>query len=263
MNDLTPKQQKKVQKIVDLLQKGETAIIEHLFEIEELVETSLAKVEEKLATLNLNSILEQVKGKDGKDSVIPGPKGDKGDKGDPGKDGTNGTNGKDGYTPVKDKDYFDGKDGESIVGPKGEDGKDGSPDTAEQVRDKLESLKEEARLDVKAIKGLDDFETKLVDSIVNRALEILDRRTQYLITKISNVQSQVDALGSSSGGLNIEDPTSGSINGSNTIFTFATVPSYLSIDDTNKFEGTDYTRVGTTVTITNGSPPVNSIKGIS
>lgn len=260
MNDLTPKQQKKVQRIVELLQKGETAIIEHLFDMEELMEETMERVEEKLSTLNLSSILEQVKGKDGKDSMVPGPKGDKGEPGKDGKDGAKGDKGDPG------KDGVNGKDGESIVGPKGEDGKDGkdgSPDTPEQVRDKLETLKEEARLDMKAIKGLDDFETKLVDSLVNRALEILDRRTQYLITKISNVQSQVDALGSSSGGLNIEDPTSGTIDGSNTIFTFATVPSYLSIDDTNKFENTDYTRVGTTVTITNGSPPVNSIKGIS
>lgn len=31
-------------------------------------------------------------------------------------------NGKDGYTPVKGIDYFDGKDGKSIVGPKGDTG---------------------------------------------------------------------------------------------------------------------------------------------
>jgi hypothetical protein len=53
-------------------------------------------------------------------------------------------NGKDG------KDGRDGKDGEN-----GKDGKDGSPDTGEQVRDKLSSLEGDDRLDASAIKGLD------------------------------------------------------------------------------------------------------------
>jgi len=46
----------------------------------------------------------------------------------------------------------DGLDGE-----KGEKGDPGSPDTPEQVRDKLESLKDEERLDPSAIKGLDKY----------------------------------------------------------------------------------------------------------
>ena len=61
--------------------------------------------------------------------------------------------GEDGYSPVKNKDYFDGekgdrgepgkevigpqgekgKDGESIVGSTGKDGKDGSPDKPNEV----------------------------------------------------------------------------------------------------------------------------------
>lgn len=45
----------------------------------------------------------------------------------------------------------DGKDGESIKGDKGDSG---SPDTAEQVRDKLSSLKGGERLDAKHIKNL-------------------------------------------------------------------------------------------------------------
>lgn len=49
--------------------------------------------------------------------------------------------GNDGYTPIKGVDY--------------DDGKDGSPDTAEQVRDKLELLQDDERLDASAIKGLD------------------------------------------------------------------------------------------------------------
>lgn len=46
-----------------------------------------------------------------------------------------------GYTPVKGKDYFDGKDG--------------SPDTAEQVADKLNTLEE--KVEIKVIKGLKTY----------------------------------------------------------------------------------------------------------
>lgn len=52
------------------------------------------------------------------------------------------------------KDGRDGKDGIGIEGPAG---KDGSPDTPEQVRDKLETLKDEDRLDASAIKNLPQF----------------------------------------------------------------------------------------------------------
>lgn len=46
------------------------------------------------------------------------------------------------------------KDGESITGPAGKDGKDGSPDKPEEVRDKLEELKGDERLDASAVKNL-------------------------------------------------------------------------------------------------------------
>ena len=71
--------------------------------------------------------------------------------------------GEDGYTPRKGIDYFDGKlgdkgetgpPGESIVGPPGEPGKDGSPDTSEDIRNKLELLEDDERLKIDAIKDL-------------------------------------------------------------------------------------------------------------
>lgn len=101
--------------------------------------------------------------------LIPAPiKGDKGDKGD----SIKGDKGDDGYTPIKGKDYFDGKDGKTpsekelkklinpliplpIKGDKGEKGDNGSPDTASEIVIKLESLKGDLRLDASAIKGLE------------------------------------------------------------------------------------------------------------
>jgi len=76
-------------------------------------------------------------------------KGDKGDKGE------------DGYTPIKGVDYFDGidgkdgKDGVGIDGKDGKDGKDGSPDTGEQIVEKINDLEIEPdkQIDFSHIKG--------------------------------------------------------------------------------------------------------------
>src|SRR3990167_8707972 len=83
----------------------------------------------------------------GKDSIIPGLKGDKGD---PGRDGV------DGISPNVHEIAqvvlpqivmpLDGRDGAP--------GKNGSPDTPEQVKDKLASLKGNDRLDASVIKNL-------------------------------------------------------------------------------------------------------------
>lgn len=94
------------------------------------------------AHLELRQGIAQLRnGEDGKDSTVPGPKGDKGDP------------------------------GESITGPRGPKGNDGSPDTPKQIRDKLETLKGDERLDRSAIKGLDD-ELKRIDSKSNTSFAI-------------------------------------------------------------------------------------------
>lgn len=111
--------------------------------ITDVVSTIPKMVDEKISTVK-NEI-----------KVIKGEKGDKGDKGD---NGNNGTNGMDGI-----------------------DGLDGSPDTPKDIVKKLESLKDNSRLDKSAIKGL-DFATQ---SDIDRAISILDQRTQYLINKQS------------------------------------------------------------------------------
>lgn len=61
------------------------------------------------------------------------------------------------------------------------------PDTPAETRDKLESLEGDDRLDKKAVKGLDVF---IDQARLDRAVSILDSRTNYLINR-------VDALGRS------------------------------------------------------------------
>jgi len=67
--------------------------------------------------------------------TIKGEKGDVGDKGDQGEMGLNGKDGKNGKDGIDGRNGLDGLNG--IDGKNGENGKDGSPDTAEQVKEKL------------------------------------------------------------------------------------------------------------------------------
>ncbi|MBR1146671.1 hypothetical protein [Bradyrhizobium sp. AUGA SZCCT0431] len=77
-------------------------------------------------------------------------------------------NGNDGYTPVKGVDYFDGEDADEdrivsevlarIVMP---ETRDPIMDTPIELRDKLETLEGDDRLDKSAIKGLPELEEEL------------------------------------------------------------------------------------------------------
>lgn len=65
---------------------------------------------------------------------------------------------------------------------------------AEGIRNKLETLEGKERLNVSAIDGLDEKEHKLTDSIINRAIGIVDQRTSFLINRVSNLSDRVDVL---------------------------------------------------------------------
>lgn len=73
----------------------------------------------------------------------------------------------------------DGRDG--LDGASGTDGKDGSPDTPPEIKGKLESLKDEERLDAKAIKNLPEA--------VNRF--ITKRGGGGSTLKVNNLSSQI------------------------------------------------------------------------
>ena len=127
----------------------------------------ISKVESSVDDTELKSQIESLK------ESIADIQLQKGDKGEDGKDGKNGINGKDG------KDGRDGIDGlDGLNGKDGEKGENGSPDTAEDIVKKINTL--ESVIERKTIKGLDN----LVDQPgLDRALGILDQRTQYLINK--------------------------------------------------------------------------------
>lgn len=105
---------------------------------------------------------------------IPGPKGKDGKNGKDGKDGKNGLNGLDGK---------DGKDG--IDGKNGLDGKDGSPDKPEDIKQKLESLEGDDRLDAKAIKNL----PKIGEQTIIGGAKLLSSLGDVNLTSPTNGQS--------------------------------------------------------------------------
>jgi hypothetical protein len=115
----------------------------------------------------------------------------------------------------------------------------------EAIRDGLELLQGDDRLDISAIKGLGERDDTMSASLIERAISIVDNRTSFLINKINTLQAQVDA---SSGALTVTTPT-GSVNGTNVTFTSAAVAAWIDTDTGHYYENYGYTRSGTTYTL--------------
>lgn len=145
MEDSQEKKQKRVKKLLEVAVKGEEAILDSIFELED----------------KLDSMPSPERGEKGD----KGDRGEKGDKGDSGEQGTKGEKGDKGDKGDRGNDGKDGSDG--LNGKDGENGKDGSPDTPEDIKIKLESLKDDARLDAFAIKNLPKFTREIVSERMN------------------------------------------------------------------------------------------------
>jgi len=168
----------------------------------------------------------------------------KGDKGDTGKKGDKGERGKEGKQGLKGMDGVDGSDGkDGADGKDGLNGADGSADTPEMIRDKLEFLRGEERLDVSAIKGL---RTKLYD---------LGKQNVGGASGFN--YSAIDVH-------TVDDETpGGTVNGSNKAFTLNHSPSPTTslkvyVNGMRMRITEDWTLSGQTITF-NTAPPQNSI----
>lgn len=223
-------------KVEDLAEKTEK-------DIEKLDEKITTEIEEiKKEIPNLEKFLDNVRGTQG----IQGEMGEKGDEPSdmrlielikplipnpiPGKDGRDGRDGIDG------KDGINGKDGKH-----GTDGKDGSPDKPDEIRDKLESIKDGDKLSIQAIQDLAEKLEELGKKIVGvKGQKYGSIRTRY-----------IDDL----------TPT-GAINGSNTVFTISKTPETGSlkvyVNGARMRITEDYTFSGKTITF-NTAPPTSSI----
>jgi hypothetical protein len=206
MKPLTTTDKNKLLRIAKVVDAGDAALIQEVFELEDKIDVVNNEVKDALkevsdAVTQTKKLVEDVK-------KMEGPSG---------------------YTPVKGKDYVDGKDyilttedkkyiAEQITVPVIEKVIEKTTVVkeqpivteitqtvensvkAEEIVIKLESLKEDDRLDVSAIKGLDTREKKLSSDTLSAFENVLDHRTSYLINKVSNLQNQVNRLPTTGGG---------------------------------------------------------------
>ena len=146
-------------------------------------------------------------------SHLKGDKGEKGDQGETGPQGPQGEEGPQGPQGEAGKDGvgvdgLDGKDGkDGVNGADGKHGKDGSPDTAEQVRDKIASLTKENRLDISALKRIEVMTDR---ATFDRAIAILDQRSQVAVNRLSN--NFVVGVNTSKITVSVAQPTNPSLN---------------------------------------------------
>lgn len=267
---LTPKQQKKLLRFAKIVEDGDVALVEELDALEDRVEEANSKSDRAI------SIAEEVKkmegpigpeGKDGRD----------GEEGSPGKDGEPGKDGQDG------KDGVNGKDAPTVdtsnlaleasteaiaellpLIPTIEEIEADLPKLGEPIRDGLELLKGDERLDISAIKGVGKRLAKLSTDIINRAIGILDSRTSFLINKVSNLQAALDGKANgltadqnyvTDAQITVIENTSGVNTGDQIIPTLASgvyapdITLEINLDATTTITEAQYMRVGSTVTV--------------
>lgn len=141
---------------------------------------------------------------------IPGMKGDRGEAGPAGRDGRDGRDGQ------------DGKDGK--------DGKDGSPDTGDQIIEKINGASEQ--IDYSRIKNLPPpqiinqggFRTGGYETPIKAGTNVTVTKDPFGAYVISSTAT------GGTGGSSYQQPTSGAVDGTNTVFTWASAPSVIVVD---------------------------------
>ena len=185
---------------------------------------------------------------------IVGPQGEKGERGEKGDEGPAGK---------------DGEDGKSIVGPAGADGKDGSPDTGDQIIEKINDSEELIKKE--RVEGIEEIE-KTVRSIelrptggsgVARGIQLyVDGSKKGLANMVNliagsnitltyshaNGRNDITISGGAGGSLSILAAT-GTIDDSNTVFTFASTPTLVIVNGAAYRDGKGVSIVTTTATL--------------
>lgn len=171
MDELTPSQKEKIEKI--LQEEGELGVFAYLLKSVLKMENRLEEVANQTKEVNQGpmEIAQTIAKNVLKD--VKGDQGEKGEKGDtpsaeelsqailplipepiPGKDGKNGKDGRNGKDGVDGRDGADGKDGKD--GVDGKDGKDGSPDTGEDIIEKINTDESEKKIKREKVEGLNE-----------------------------------------------------------------------------------------------------------
>lgn len=285
---------------------ADLVLLESIEELEEKITTLEGSLDAGLATIKdstdthyeivnkmTKNILNDIKGEKGD----VGEKGDKGDKGDNGRDGVDGKDGRDGRDG---RDGLDGKDADvdieeistMVLADVMSQLPEATEITPEETRDKLELLKDDERLDAKAIKNIKNYDDEIAT---------LQNRTQLLVqltsgsssggsgtggghviqdegssltqrTKLNfvgagvtvtddagNDATKVTITGGGAGTTTVETPT-GTVNSTNTAFTVTNEPLWVVSDGITYFDGAGYTYAALSITM--DIPPSQYIRSI-
>lgn len=135
---------------------------------------------------------------------------------------------------------LDGKDG--LPGRSGRDGSDGSPDAPEDIRVKLEALEGEERLGIPAVHGLQEKLDLIDGTLIKHAQRVIGTSTSLWHLSDVNVAGLTTGQSikwdgvqwipytASASGSGFQVPTSGTINGINATYVWATAPNVIVVD---------------------------------
>lgn len=139
-------------------------------------------------------------------------------------------------------------------------------DSPEQIANKLETLKNDARLDASAIKNLPEVTKKLTQGVLTATA--LYSLADVNVAGIAVGQSikwdggqwivYTPGSGGGGGGTLTEETPSGTVDGVNKIFTFLNIPQAIYVNGAYQIATIDYTISGLTVTFT-FAPVLNSL----
>lgn len=276
-----PTPEKKRKDLLKLAEAGgtdkELALLDKIHDLEDKFDETVSKIKESVP--DLVDLLKDVRGRDGEDGEsIVGPKGDKGDRGErgpEGKQGPQGIPGKEGKTPLPGElkaliepliPQVVAIDEIALANSIQADIESKLPALGKAVRDALELLNGDDRLDITALRGIEELKN-LIDGAVQKAgvksgwgahpLTIQQSgTTKAKVARVINFTGATVSINASgvitvaiTGGTGYtkETPT-GTINGSNKTFTVTSTPVYIVVDGATYFENDGYTIVGTTVT---------------
>lgn len=272
--------QKKIEKLANFVRNPELAVFSELADIQQEVE----KINSIMGDVDFNE-LERLKGEKG-DQGPEGPEGPRGVRGLTGPMGPMGYDGAQG--PQGEK----GEKGDK--GDKGDDGKDGVEISAEQIKEKLQSLKKDKRLSADAIQGLPTVDDVISAIKTGKKLDIVDLKNGQQILYPN--KKQIDqrwhgagvtkiiagtgiAITSTGDPAGLGDVTisstaaavsfvynevpSGSVDGSNVYFTtafnFIANSTQLYRNGIRQFLGTDYTESGSDTVVFTQAPLTGDI----
>jgi hypothetical protein len=287
----TEKKKKDLKKLAEAGGKdSDLVLLDAVHDLEDKFDDTVSQIKQEIP--DLDDVLASVRGKDGEDGQegVEGPKGEKGEKGDRGErgpEGKQGPKGDSGKSPSRGelKAIIEPLIPESIAIDEialansiQADIEKKLPALGNAIRDALELLSGDDRLDITALRGIEELKD-LIDGAVQKAgvksgwgahpLTIQQSgTTKAKVARVINFTGATVSINASGvitvaitggSGWTVETPT-GTVDSSNTAFTATATPIYIVVDGVQYFENDGYTLSGLDITTT--VPPTGFIRSI-